>query len=111
MAKLNYKTLGKAVTVYSPLHVAGKTEEEVKAAIAADAKGFDEDGVNEIYEAIINPEVDEDNDEEKSYKVANGKSFRDKTDFSIEYTEDSDISHLSQDRIDHLLSIGYVKEA
>lgn len=110
MAKLNYKTLGKAVTVYSPLHAEGKTEEEVKSAIAADAKGFDEDGVNEIYEAIINPEVEEDT-EEVSYKVVAGKSFRDKNDFSKEYTEDSDISHLSKDRIDHLLSIGYVEEA
>jgi hypothetical protein len=37
------------------------------------------------------------------------KSFRDRDNFNIEYNEDSDISHLSQDRIDHLLSIGYIK--
>lgn len=40
------------------------------------------------------------------YKVLT--AFRDKNDFSIEYNEDSDISHLSQDRIDHLIEIGYV---
>lgn len=41
------------------------------------------------------------------YKVVT--PFRDKNDFSIEYNEDSGISHLEKDRIDHLLNIGYIQ--
>ena len=108
MENFNKNSLKAAVAKYGSLHTDGKTEEEVKAALTADDKGYSVDQVDEIYDAIVFvPEVKE----PSAYKVVEGKSFRDKEDFNKEYTDESDISHLSQDRIDHLVTIGYVEEA
>lgn len=106
MENFNKNSLKAAVAKYGSLHSDGKTDAEVKTALKADEKGYTDDQIDSIYDAIIAPPA-----KPSSYKVAEGKSFRDKDDFSKEYTEKSDISHLSQDRIDHLVSIGYVEEA
>jgi len=108
MENFNKNSLKAAVKAYGSLHTDGKTDAEVKEALAADEKGYSVEQIDAIYDAIVFvPEVKE----AATYKVVEGKSFRDKEDFSKEYTDESDISHLSQDRIDHLLSIGYVEEA
>ncbi|NII81743.1 MULTISPECIES: hypothetical protein [unclassified Pedobacter] len=108
MENFNKNSLKAAVAKYGSLHSDGKTEAEVKAEVAKDEKGYSADQVDAIYDAIIFvPEETE----PATYKVVEGKSFRDKDDFSKEYDHESDISHLSQDRIDHLLSIGYIEEA
>jgi len=104
MEKFNKNSLKAAVAKYGSLHADGKAEAEVKEALLADDKGYTPEQVDEIYSAItFVPET-------TSFKVVEGKSFRDKDDFSIEYTDESDISHLSQDRIDHLVSIGIVEK-
>lgn len=108
MEKFNKNSLKAAVKNYGSLYTEGKTEEEVKAALLADEKGYSEEQVDLIYEAIVNPEAPK---EAKSYKVSEGMSFRDKDDFSKEYNDESDISSFDKDRIDHLVSIGYVEES
>ena len=108
MENFNKNSLKAAVAKYGPLHTDGKAEADVKEALSADEKAFTPEQIDSIYDAIV---FVPDETLKGGYKVAEGKSFRDKDDFSIEYNEDSDISHLSQDRIDHLVSIGYVEEA
>jgi hypothetical protein len=41
-----------AIAKYAPLHTEGKTEEEIKEAIAADEKGYSPEELEEIYTAI-----------------------------------------------------------
>lgn len=108
MENFNKNSLKAAVKTYGPLHSDGKTDAEVKAALKADEKGYSDKQIDSIYDAIIAPPESK---ADAKYKVVEGKSFRDKDDFSIEYTEDSDISHLSPERIEHLVGIGYVVEA
>lgn len=108
MENFNKNSLKAAVKSYGSLHSDGKTEAEVKDALLADEKEYTPEQVDSIYEAIVFvPE----NVPTGAYKVVEGKSFRDRDNFDLVYNEDSDISHLEQDRIDHLLSIGYVEEA
>jgi hypothetical protein len=106
MENFNKNSLKAAVAKYGPLIYEGKSEVEVKEALLADDKGYSAEQVDSIYNAMIAPpELKED----VKYNVVEGRSFRDKDDFSKEYDHESDISHLSQDRIDHLISIGYVE--
>lgn len=106
MENFNKNSLKAAVKAYGSLHSDGKTEAELKEALLADEKGYSAEQVDSIYDAIVAPPAGS-----GKFKVVEGKSFRDKDDFSKEYNDESDISHLSQDRIDHLISIGYVEEA
>jgi len=108
MENFNKNSLKAAVKAYGPLHSDGKTEAELKEALSADEKGYSAEQVDAIYDAIVFVQEEK---EAATYKVVEGKSFRDKDDFSKEYNSDSDISHFGQERIDHLLSIGYVEEA
>lgn len=110
MEKFNKASLKSAVKKYGQLHADGKAEGDVKAEIEKDERAFTAEQVDMIYKEIVDPTPDATN-EGKTYKVVEGKSFRDKDDFSKEYVEGSDISHLSEERIDHLVSIGYVEEA
>lgn len=123
---MNKNTLNAAVRKYGPLHTEGKTEAEVKAEINKDEKGFDDESVNEIYAAIVEqtkpkehgpdkdkdqkgPEVKPEPPKDEKGKHIVTKEFRDKKDFSKAYTVGSDVSHLSKERIEHLVSIGYVE--
>jgi len=106
MENFNKNSLKAAVKAYGSLHSDGKTDAEVKAALKADEKVYTDEQIDSIYDAIVAPSAGS-----GKFKVVEGKSFRDKDDFSKEYSEDSDISGLSQERIDHLISIGYVEEA
>lgn len=45
------------------------------------------------------------------YEVAEGKSFRDSKDFSKEYKEGDDVTHLGEDVLKRLLSQGLIEEA
>lgn len=67
----------------------------------------------EVGETIQIPKKDDtgnESGESKSYVVADGKSFRDKNNFEKEYKAGDDIKGFDQDRLDHLLSIGYIQE-
>ena len=50
-------------------------------------------------------------DEDEDYVVAEGKSFRDSNNFSIEYKQGEEVTHLGADRLKVLLSQGLVQEA
>lgn len=117
---MNKNTLNAAVRKYGPLHAEGKTEAEVKSEINKDEKGFDDEGINEIYASIIeqikapdsNTDGEGDQSETKPEQPKGHivtREFRDKKDFSKVYRIGSDVSHLSKERLDHLISIGYVE--
>jgi hypothetical protein len=53
---MNYQRKKAAVTKYLPLSLEGKTEQEIKDAIALDEKKFTPEEVEEIFQAILNPE-------------------------------------------------------
>jgi uncharacterized membrane-anchored protein len=105
MAKLTKKNIEAAVKVYGPLFTEGKTEDEIKVALAADEKAYTEDQIDQIYAAISAGE----NEDQAEYTVL--KSFRDKDNFDKVYDSGDTISGFSQERIDHLLEIGYIEEA
>lgn len=112
MENFNKNSLKAAVKAYGSLHSDGKAEAEVKEALLADEKGYSTEQVDSIYDAIVNPEPTAPKVEDpKSYVVAKGKSFRDKDNFAKEYSAGESLDGFSQDRIDHLLSIGYIEEA
>jgi hypothetical protein len=54
--------------------------------------------------------VVEDFDESADYEVATGKSFRDSKDFTKEYTEGDDVTHLGVDVLKRLHAQGLVQE-
>jgi len=112
--KLHHLTLKAAVAKYQSL-MEGKTEQEVKAEISADTKGFDEENVNEIYEAIVNPKVSDDtkepkantkNEKPKAHIVSS--SFRDAGNFNKEWKVGSDVSHFDQERLKKLVDLNLV---
>lgn len=111
MAKLHHTVVKYGVAKYSVLHTEGKTADEVKTAIAADEKGFDEEGVNQIYEAIVNPvtkdEISKDDSEAKFYVL---KEFRDINDFSKVHEVEADVSHLDKGRLEKLVELGLVEK-
>lgn len=102
MEKLHYKTLEAAVKTYGPLK--DKTEEEVKAAIAADEKKFTPEQVEEIYNAIVSPKADEPG----KYIVVN--PFRDKDNFLKRYDVGDDVSHFDKKRLATLESLGLIEK-
>lgn len=113
MSKLHHKTLEAAVNKYGPLQ--GKSEEEVKAEIAADEKGFTPDQVNEIYRNLEVPGHSEDDkppveDKGRKGKFIVVKPFRDLNDFSKRYLPLDDVSYFDKDRLKHLLEIGFVEK-
>lgn len=100
---LNKVSLKAAVKRHQHLIEEGATPDEIMEAIRADDKGFDEEGVQEIYEALTSG----DKDEEKSFVVV--KPFRDINDFKKEYKEGHDVSHFDSDRLNKLVENGHVK--
>lgn len=124
MAKLHHATLKAAVSKYGDLHfAAGKTEEEIKAAIATDEKKFDADAINEIYAAIISPDgsanksddesSDDDQDKDKPAEPAKKvkskgtyvvtSAFRDKDNWEVLHHVGKDVSGFDDARIQDLL--------
>ena len=100
MAKIHHKTLQAAVAIYLPLLLSGKTADETKAAISMDEKGYDEEAINEIFDAVLlQSESDGAN---KVYLVVS--PFRDIEDFSLQYNVGDDVSHFDNARIEKLLS-------
>lgn len=55
--------------------------------------------------------VEDDFDEDADYVVASGKSFRDSKDFTQEYTEGEDVSHLDKEVQRRLFANGLIEEA
>lgn len=132
---LHHQTLKAAVGKYLPLFTEGKSEEDIKAEIAADPKEFDAEAINEIYEGIVNfvpdPEGDKGagdgpdkgtdngpqtgskgpskqtgNKEPKSFVVA--QQFRDKDNFDKLHKVGADVSHFSKTRLKKLVDMGLV---
>lgn len=120
MGKLHHKTLSAAVEKYGPLHKEGKTEEEIKAAIAADEKDFDQEGVDEIYATIVGetptPPVlksnegdgDDKNKGKKGNKFIVATEFRDISDFAKIHKVGDEVSHFKKERLDSLVKNGHV---
>ena len=110
--KLHHLTLKKAVEKYS-----GFPKETVKAEIAADPKGFDEDQVNEIYEAIAQngkvqekqPEIKPEKQPENRAKHIVSSEFRDQSDFNKKWEVGADVSHFDKERLKKLLELNLVK--
>lgn len=105
---LHYTKVRYGVEKYSVLHTEGKTADEVKTAIAADEKGFDEDGVNQIYEAIVNPVVKDEKKEDVKFYVV--KEFRDINDFTKVHEVEADVSHFDENRLSNLVELGLVEK-
>jgi hypothetical protein len=108
---LHHATLGSAVKKYGPLHTEGKTEEEVKLAIAGDEKAFDADGINEIY-AAITADPDEQPAASKAKKPKGYVAliqFRDKDNFAKEYKIGDDVSHFDEARKADLVERGIIE--
>ncbi|WP_183560681.1 hypothetical protein [Mucilaginibacter sp. SP1R1] len=100
---LHHATLGSAVKKYGPLHTEGKTEDEIKLAIAADEKGFDPAGIDEIYAAIIaDPNEPGESPAPAKAKKVKGHvvltQFRDKDNFAKLYEVGDDVSHFDEAR-------------
>jgi hypothetical protein len=125
MAKLHHATKKTAVTTYSTFHTAGASEAEVKSEIAKDAKEFDDEAINEIYQGILDASgsVDDsqDNSEEdgKSTEETTGKGkkkkhivvspFRDIHNFDNQNNPGDDVSHFDKDRLERLVKSGLVE--
>lgn len=109
---LHHATIGSAVKKYGPLHTEGKTEAEVRAAIAGDEKAFNPEQVDEIYAEIAKSEGEGDDEpkEPSPAKVKKAKGhivaveFRDKNDFSKLYKVGEDVSHFDEGRKADLVS-------
>lgn len=108
MSKLHYKTLESAVAKYGPIQ--GKTEEEVKAEIARDEKGFTPEQIDEIYRNMEVPGPSKPPKEEKGKSFIVIKPFRDLHEFSKQYFSGDDVSGFDKNRLKHLLEIGYVEQ-
>lgn len=125
MAKLHHATLKSAVAIYMALLIAGKSEAEIKDAIALDEKKYDADSVDEIYAGlVIAGKAGEDNDprgaagdhkhatepDKKGKKWHTVKTaFRDKDNFLLEYLPGADVSHFKADRLEMLVKNGLVE--
>lgn len=108
MSKLHHKTLESAVAKYGPIQ--GKTEEEVKAEIAKDEKGFTPEQIDEIYRNLEVPGPKDNDKGKQDVKFIVVKPFRDKDDFSKRYLPFDDVSGFDKNRLKHLLEIGYVEQ-
>jgi len=189
MENFTKNSLKAAVAKYGPLHIDGKTEADVKAELAKDERAFSTEQIDEIYSAIVAPNlfeggdeqskqvegqlleaqtpewvqivldsnqalIDSNNlvlasldafkensaefvsqlvkefgkpeittnsgelkvsvqliDEDEDYEVAPGKSFRDPLDFTKEYTEGDDVTHLGVIKLQSLLNAGLIVES
>ena len=101
MAKIHHLTLKAAVEKYQPLVTEGKTEAEIKEAIASDEKEFDEDAVSQIYQAIVTPNEGNKGAEKKHIVTS---PFRDKSDFTKAYNVGDEVSHFDAERLAHLVT-------
>ncbi|MEO6610742.1 MAG: hypothetical protein ABIT05_01375 [Chitinophagaceae bacterium] len=108
---LHHSTLKAAKNKYGPLLSEGKTETEIKEAIAADEKGYDEAGVAEIFAAIVDSDSeDQSNGGDDASKVHTVVyQFRDKADQKI-YNSGDEYTSGDPKRISHLVKAGVIKE-
>lgn len=112
MAKLHHTALKAAVAKYQPLHLQGLTEDELKAEIAADEKGFDDDAIAQILSAIIIPSGETVISKNKkgpgsTYIVI--APFRDIANFMKEYSIGDDVSGFDSARLEKLVSNNLVE--
>lgn len=75
----------------------GITEEQVREAIANDPKGFDEEGVDEVYAALVNFSPSG----EEHIVIA---EFRDVNNFDILYKVGDNVDHFTPKRLEYLIS-------
>ncbi|WP_443945598.1 hypothetical protein ACJVDH_00370 [Pedobacter sp. AW1-32] len=67
MENFNKNSLKAAVAKYGPLHSDGKTEAEVKAELGKDERAFSAEQIDEIYAAIVTPNLFEGGDEQPKH--------------------------------------------
>lgn len=105
---MHHLTLKKAVATYQEL-----PQEEQKAAIAADPKGFSEEEVNEILEAIKagDKPVTEPKEPKtpKAGKHIVSAEFRDHSNFNKKWEVGADVSHFDKERLKRLVDLDLVK--
>lgn len=70
MENFNKNSLKAAVAKYGPLHSDGKTDAEVKAELAKDERAFSAEQIDEIYAAIVTPEVEDSKQIEGTLQVS-----------------------------------------
>ncbi len=115
---LHHATLKTLVKNYGSLHLEGKSEDEVKAAIAGDPKNLDEDQVDEVYQAIVaqpsdnNPGKENENPNpvgKKTAKAIVAQPFREKGNYDKLYKVGEDVSHFDEKRLARLKEKGLIK--
>jgi hypothetical protein len=98
---MHHSTLKAAVTRYLLLIAEGKTEAEIKSAIAADEKGFKPEEVEEIYKALLTAGDEPDSSTGGKVVVNFGVHI---PEHGQAYTKEE--IEANQDIIDYLLEIG-----
>jgi hypothetical protein len=96
---MHHSTLKAAVTRYLPLIAEGKTEAEIKTAIAADEKNFSADDVEFIFNALT-ADPEENEPQAGKYKVNFGVYIPEQ---AKEFTKEE--IEADQDIIDYLVEI------
>ncbi len=79
----------------------GSTEEQVREAIANDPKGFDDEGIDEVYNALFNYSPDEEEREEGHTVIV---EFRDINNYDVLYEVGDNVDHLPSERLQDLIS-------
>lgn len=102
---MHHLTLKKAVATYKDLSFEGQ-----RTAIAADPKGFSEEDVNEILEAIKaeKNEPEKPKVEKQKRHIVSAK-FRDQSDFNKKWEIGQDVSHFDKKRLEKLIELNLVK--
>ncbi len=110
MAGLHHKVLKAAIDKYSYLVEENKNEDEIKAEISKDEKGFSDEAINEIFIALTKPEAKEEEVKSGSkYVVA--KKFRDLQNWDLVHEVGETISGMSAERIKSLLDLELITQA
>jgi len=104
-----------AVKKFQPMVGEGKSEAEIREAIAADDKGYSDDEVNEIYSSVATPDTGDDgSDEEETDKPVKAKHtvvmmFRDKNSDKV-YRPGDAFNAGSKERLNFLIDKGIIKK-
>jgi hypothetical protein len=106
---LHHASLKAAVSKYLPLVEEGKNEEEIKAALKSDEKGFSDEAIIEIFDALVGSDKGEEPGEEFPKVFTVVKEFRDINDFSFVNEVGDDVTHFDSDRLNTLIALGLVE--
>lgn len=108
---MDKRKLNAAVRKYQPLIGEGKSEEDIKAAISSDEKGYSAEEADAIFEALADTGIQESNnqpDDESTYKVV--LMFRDKSNQRV-YSPGDEYKSGDPERLKFLGKKGIIKKA